>query len=111
MNAKREHIKDRPLNKIVVPATHDSGMSRIDLKFPGVGSPANTQTQGLTFFNPLKAGARWFDVRVVLMHKICDVTDYEFVTAHLSSSTGDLKLGGVGETLKEVIDALNDFNE
>lgn len=45
------------------------------------------------------------------MYKICDVMDYEFVIVYLFSSIGDLKFGGVGEILKEVIDVFNDFNE
>ncbi|KAK0654822.1 PLC-like phosphodiesterase [Cercophora newfieldiana] len=61
-------LKDRQLRHIAMSGTNDAGMTRINDTFNWGGSVKNTQTQGLSIHNQLRAGARWFDMRIVGNH-------------------------------------------
>jgi 1-phosphatidylinositol phosphodiesterase len=80
------------LNEIIMPGSHDAGMS--ELQHCDLGSQMNkgmVQTQGLNIGNQLNAGSRYFDIRV-------DYDHHELVTYHRS---GDL--GCNGQNLSVVI--------
>ncbi|MEN9797831.1 MAG: hypothetical protein RL653_1527, partial [Pseudomonadota bacterium] len=57
---------DRKLNRVVMPASHDSGMAEklTDLKAWRPASRANACTQVLSIEEQLTAGIRWVDVRL-----------------------------------------------
>jgi hypothetical protein len=62
-------IKDRPLKHIIMPGTHDSGMSTISGHLLSGGSVPNTQTQALNIYDQLRVEARWFDLRIASIHQ------------------------------------------
>ncbi|KAL4803414.1 PLC-like phosphodiesterase [Aspergillus unguis] len=101
-------IKDRPLQHLVMPGTHDSGMSTISGEIVSIGSEANTQTQGLNIYDQLRAGARWFDLRIVSVHQ-SNTDDYAFWVAHVNDETADVPIGNTGESLSDIISEINRF--
>ncbi|KAG5932725.1 hypothetical protein E4U53_001209 [Claviceps sorghi] len=109
MKAMYPVIKDRQVQHMLVPATHDSGMSRISNRIHSIGIESNTQTQGLTIYDQLRAGARLFDLRVGSVHKMADKNDYDFWTMHVSDEKADVVVGNTGESLEEVIQEVNQF--
>lgn len=102
-------IKDRQVQHIFMPATHDSGMSRISNKIASVGTEPNTQTQGLNIYDQLRAGARVFDLRVGSVHRLANKNDYSFWTMHLGDEKADVVIGNTGESLDDVIREVNQF--
>lgn len=102
-------IKDRQVQHILMPATHDSGMSRISNKMASIGTEPNTQTQGLNIYDQLRAGARVFDLRVGSVHRLANKDDYSFWTMHLSDEKADVAIGNTGESLDDVIREVNQF--
>lgn len=95
MSRMGNHIK---LNEIVMPGSHDAGMSQTD--HCDLGSQLNkgiVQTQVLDIGQQLTAGSRYFDIRVDYDHK-------ELVTYH---RTGNL--GCNGQSLAAVLDQALDF--
>ncbi|POR39187.1 Uncharacterized protein TPAR_00621, partial [Tolypocladium paradoxum] len=100
-------IKDRAMKHVVMPGTHDSGMSYISTQIMSIGIPANTQTQGLSTYKQLKHGARWLDLRVVTVH--ATVMEHPLWTAHVNDETNFAPIGNTGESLGNVIDNINYF--
>ncbi|KAL4901412.1 hypothetical protein BDW74DRAFT_187650 [Aspergillus multicolor] len=101
-------IKDRPLQHLAMPGTHDSGMSTISGEIVSIGSAANTQTQGLNLYDQLRVGARWFDLRIMSVHQ-SDTADYAFWIAHVNDENSDIPIGNTGESLTDVISEINQF--
>ncbi|KAM0267389.1 hypothetical protein ACHAPA_005931 [Fusarium lateritium] len=108
MNLMYDTIKDRKLKDVIVPGSHDAGMSYISGKMGGDGSKFNTQTQGLSVRDQLYAGSRWFDLRPISVHSETDKSDYEFWISHMSLLLKNWH-GNTGESLQEVIDNINEF--
>ncbi|KAL7783103.1 PLC-like phosphodiesterase [Trichoderma ceciliae] len=104
-----EVIKDRQIQHVVMPGTHDSGMSTISNKIFGGGISANTQTQGINIYYQLYAGARYFDLRVGSVHSVINNSDYSFWTMHVNDETAEVALGNTGESLDSVISEINQF--
>lgn len=80
------------LNRIIVPGSHDAGMS--ELHHCDLGSKMNegmVQTQKLNIGDQLKAGSRYFDIRVDYDHGV-------LVTYHRSGN-----LGCNGQNLEVII--------
>ena len=102
-------IKDRKMQHVVMPGTHDSGMSRISNKIVSLGSPANTQTQGINIYDQLRAGARWFDLRVATIHEVPNENDYSFWTLHVNDEKAEVAIGNSGESLDDVVGEINRF--
>lgn len=69
-----------PLNNIMMPGSHDAGMSELHHCSIGASS-SNTQTQQLDIKGQLEAGARYFDIRVDYDHD-------ELVTYHRTGPFG-----------------------
>ncbi|KAL2856424.1 PLC-like phosphodiesterase [Aspergillus pseudoustus] len=101
-------IKDRPLQHIVMPGTHDSGMSTISGKIVSIGSEENTQTQGLNIYDQLRVGARWFDLRIISVHQ-SNTADYDFWVAHVNDENADVPVGNTGESLADIVSEINRF--
>lgn len=78
-------IQDRKLVDVIIPGTHDAGMSKITGAILSGGIELTTRTQGLSIYEQLRAGSRWFDLRVQSVHQVapscCD--DYKFWTMHI----------------------------
>ncbi|KAJ6440715.1 phospholipase C-like protein [Purpureocillium lavendulum] len=102
-------IKDRAIQHIVMPGTHDSGMSTISGKLISLGIPSNTQTQGINIYNQLWAGARWFDLRVGTVHENGNTGDYGFWVLHVNDERAEIAIGNTGESLDDVINEINKF--
>jgi hypothetical protein len=102
-------IKDRQIQHVIMPGTHDSGMSTISGKILGGGISENTQTQGISIYDQLYAGARYFDLRVGSVHSVTNNSDYSFWTMHVNDETAEIALGNTGESLDSVISEINQF--
>ncbi|USP73780.1 PLC-like phosphodiesterase [Curvularia clavata] len=93
-------LANRTLKHICMPGSHDAGMG---VFYPGtIGAHfANTQTQYLDFYQQLMAGSRYFDLRPVLSRG-------QWVAGHYSA-VGEIWLGGNGQSLKDIMQQINDF--
>lgn len=92
------------LQQMVIPGTHDSGMSKVQYS-TAFSTAANTQTQKLDILGQLNAGARYFDIRPVISHG-------KFYTGHYGYVCVDVVCkwqGSVGQSIAEVIDDVNEF--
>lgn len=88
------------INGIIMPGSHDAGMS--ELRHPSIGSTdSNTQTQQLDIMGQLEAGSRYFDIRVDYDHD-------ELVTYHRTDIVG-IGFGASGQSLKTVLSQATDF--
>ncbi|KAH6603954.1 hypothetical protein Trco_007400 [Trichoderma cornu-damae] len=102
-------IKDRQIQHVIMPGTHDSGMSTISGKILGGGISENTQTQGISIYDQLRAGARYFDLRVGSVHSVPNNSDYSFWTMHVNNEEAEIPLGNTGESLDSIIREINQF--
>ena len=102
MKEHHDAIKERKLRQVLVPGSHDAGVSKIQL--PIFGSDANTQTQGINIERQLRAGSRYFDFRVVKYFG-------KLYMAHINGITEDFIVGAMGETLDEAIGHINSFTD
>lgn len=99
-------IRDRQLRHVVMPGSHDAGMSSIsslDSGWDGLGNSADTQTQGLGLYNQLRVGSRWFDMRIV------STNGGGFWAAHVNDETSNAPVGATGQSLDDMIDDINRF--
>ncbi|TQV94512.1 hypothetical protein V2A60_005553 [Cordyceps javanica] len=102
-------IKDRQVQHLFLPGTHDAGMSRISDNLASLGSSPNTQTQGLTIYDQLRTGSRLFDLRVGTVHNTTDTSEYGYWILHVNNEKADVAIGNSGEALDEVIREVNQF--
>jgi hypothetical protein len=103
-------IRDRPVRHLILPGAHDAGMSKITNKITSIGSVSNTQNQGVSIYDQLRAGARWFDLRVGSIHPNGDAgRNNGFWVMHVNDEMADLAIGNTGESLDEVISEINRF--
>lgn len=88
-------IKDRDLRHVVVPGSHDAGMSSITpgSGWSGLGIAGNTATQSLDHYNQLRVGTRYFDMRIV------SVNGGKFWAAHIDEELKATPFGATGESL------------
>ena len=94
------------LKDIVIPGSHDAGMSALN----GTGgqhassiNPCNTLTQKQNIGKQLNAGIRMFDLRVGLFKN-------SIYTKHSSSDCmADAMGGGYGERFKDILDSIKTF--
>jgi hypothetical protein len=108
MSERLDLLGNRPLNRLVMPASHDAAMYTVQDCVPGPGSSGgiianacNTQTQTGTILDQLEAGARYFDVRPVLWHGA-------FHTGHYLQYLPD-PLGSNGPTLAQFLAQVAQF--
>lgn len=78
------------LGQLMMPASHDAGMSQVRHCMPLLFSETASKTQSLSIGEQLDAGSRYFDIRV-------DYDHGELVTYHRSGA-----LGCNGQSLKSV---------
>ncbi|MDR6940799.1 phosphatidylinositol-specific phospholipase C domain-containing protein [Mucilaginibacter pocheonensis] len=94
------------LKDIVIPGSHDAGMSALNGTGGTQGSsinPCNTLTQTQNIGKQLNAGIRMFDLRVGLFHNA-------IYTKHSSSDCmADAVGGGYGERFKDILDSVKTF--
>lgn len=109
MHGLYDVIKDRKVKHVFMPGTHDSGMSQISGKIKSIGSSANTQTQGINFYDQLRTGARLFDLRVGSVHNNDHTDQYSFWTLHVNDERSEIAIGNSGESLDAVINEVNQF--
>ncbi|KFX94292.1 hypothetical protein V490_04414 [Pseudogymnoascus sp. VKM F-3557] len=102
-------IKDRTLQQIVMPGTHDSGMTSISNKILSGGISLNTQTQGINFYKQLAAGARWFDLRIASIHAVTGSKGHTFWALHVDNELAEVVIGNTGQDLESIIEEINQF--
>lgn len=105
-------LGDRSLRDICMIGSHDAGMSTqavpfrsISGIFPGAdivldGIYRASMTQTLDIGNQLAQGARWFDLRPVLLNG-------QYITGHFSSPTSVLGCGG--QSIDTIVDQVNAY--
>jgi hypothetical protein len=98
-------IKDRDLRHVVVPGSHDAGMSLVNgpSGWNGGSVASNTETQSLDNYNQLRVGARYFDMRIV------STNGGDFWAAHVTTEDSAVPSGATGESLDNLIRAVNRF--
>lgn len=85
------------LRDIMMPGSHDAGMSELYHCAPPVGSAPLTKTQGVSVGNQLAAGSRYFDIRV----------DYDYDTLVTYHRSG--QWGCNGQDLSVILDETRQF--
>ncbi|MEM7039755.1 MAG: hypothetical protein AAF570_22470, partial [Bacteroidota bacterium] len=93
-------IANRPLSKICIPGSHDSGTYQ-ETTATVRGGWKNTKTQLYDFQLQLMQGARYFDLRPTLYNA-------QFYTAHSSKIAGNF-FGAVGALLEDIFLQLDAF--
>jgi hypothetical protein len=110
MNSMSKQIANRKIVDMVMPGSHDAGMSKITDAILSGGTESNTRNQMLNIYNQLKVGSRFFDLRVSSVHQVVNCCgNYKFWISHLSSEVGEVPIGRTGESFDEVIKEINDF--
>lgn len=103
-------IRDRPIRHLIMPGTHDAGMSKITNKITSIGNSFNTQNQGVNIYDQARAGSRWFDLRIASIHPDDDAGRHNgFWILHVGDENAELAIGNSGESLDEVISEINLF--
>jgi hypothetical protein len=93
-------IGSKYLREIAMPASHNSGMSKLNYHYGGVEH--NTLTQSLGVYNQAENGARYFDIRPVLRKG-------KFYAGHFSKLMGK-HVGGIGSAMLDIVHDINGFN-
>lgn len=94
---------DTILGSIVLPGSHDAGMSEAHNVLPVIGKSKVvqlTQTQDLSIYDQLIAGSRYFDLRINL-----SLQSQKLVTFHRNSH----HFGMDGQSLSKIFDQLRQF--
>ncbi|KAM0543059.1 hypothetical protein ACHAPJ_012508 [Fusarium lateritium] len=98
MQQNRNTLGQRPLSQICILGTHDSGMSTVShCDIPGGVIDPYVLCQSLPIKGQLEQGARYFDIRP------------QYSGGHLWTGHYTGKVGGRGESIKDIISAVNDF--
>jgi hypothetical protein len=90
-----------------MPGSHDAGMYKLDGKTTGANE-GNTLTQLLNFYNQLRRGSRYFDVRPVVAN-----ADGDYYCGHYSAvpdNKDGYMQGGNGERLSELVKQTNQYD-
>lgn len=90
------------LNELTMPASHDAGMYASYVNFK-MTPPVTFLTHDRSIKNQLKAGSRYFDIRVMNY-------DNEFHTYHASKAFVGW-VGGVGPKISDIISDINSFHQ
>ncbi|KAK5653252.1 hypothetical protein OQA88_9151 [Cercophora sp. LCS_1] len=101
-------IRQRALRHVVMPGSHDAGMSTISSVWAGGAIAANTQNQGLNVHDQLRAGSRYFDMRIANFED-ADKPDPRFWAAHVSDPFDRFVKGALGQTLESMVHETNTF--
>jgi energy-converting hydrogenase Eha subunit F len=88
---------DLRLDKIMMPGSHDAGMSELHHCAPPLGAEGRTKTQSLDIGQQLANGSRYFDIRV----------DYDYDTLVTYHRTGPF--GCNGQSLEPALDQVKQF--
>lgn len=103
-------IRDRHVRHLIMPGSHDAGMSKITNQITSIGSEQNTQNQAVNIYDQLRAGARWFDLRIGSVHPNDDPGRHDgFWAMHVSDEMASIAIGNTGESLDNIINEINTF--
>jgi hypothetical protein len=96
-------LKDRNLQQLCIPGSHDAGMSSFGAHTFWVNS-YNTQTQSGGILHQLSLGARFFDIRPV-------ISSGEYYTGHYTDvgGTGKGYQGANGQSIKSIVQDINNY--
>ena len=100
-------IKDRTLQEIAIPGSHDAGMNNMDGNTNCLtrGNACDTQTQLSTIYEQLGYGSRYFDIRPAKYTMDAD----PWYTAHLDDADVIGWCGCAGQTMDSVLDDVLKF--
>lgn len=98
-------IGNKPLRHIVIPGSHDAGMSTIT-GGTGFGNAMDCQTQSQNIGQQLENGARYFDLRPT-------ISSGQFVSGHYSNTGNSIISwqGANGESFDDIIAQVNAYTE
>lgn len=97
------HYTNRTLGSLVIPGSHDAGMSEINNFTGGTADSAKTQIQDIAY--QLNAGIRYFDIRPIFD----SMTDSSQIWTGHYSPPGFFFVGAEGQQMKQVLSQVNDF--
>ncbi|CAH1392315.1 unnamed protein product [Nezara viridula] len=103
-NWMRQHmglLGGRPLQRICIPGTHNSGMHTLN-GGTAFAKTCNILNQSQSIRRQLEMGIRYFDIRPI-------ISGGKFKTGHYSKIPGGLWQGGNGQFLDSIINDINDF--
>ncbi|KAI8198155.1 Mutanase [Colletotrichum sp. SAR 10_76] len=107
MRSIYDTIRNRLVKDVVMPGTHDSGMSKIG-KFKWQGTKHTTQTQAFGLYTQLRTGARYFDLRPA---RVVGQDDGEFHIFHVVNTKNKIIAGASGDTLTNIVTDVNRFTD
>ncbi|KAF5717619.1 variant-surface-glyco phospholipase C [Fusarium globosum] len=100
MQKNRNILGHRPLSQICMLGTHDSGMSTVShCDVPGGVIDPYVLCQSVSVLGQLAHGARYFDLRP------------QYSGGHLWTGHYTGKVGGRGESISDIISAVNEFTK
>lgn len=123
MEADWATIRGQKLNDVALPAAHDAGMYQanactrsstkpyagVDLGLAVGANPCNTQTQKKRIYDQLMAGARYLDLRPMLVGQNDPAPGATYMPGEFRIHHTDDAGGCVAGTVKEVIDDVRRF--
>ncbi|KAF4875177.1 Mutanase [Colletotrichum siamense] len=107
MRSIYDSIRNRRVKDVVMPGTHDSGMSKIG-KFKWQGTKHTTQTRAFGLYTQLRTGARYFDLRPA---RVTGQDDGEFHIFHVVNTKNSIIAGASGDTLTNIVADVNKFTD
>ncbi|UTW62845.1 lamin tail domain-containing protein [bacterium SCSIO 12741] len=112
-----EILKDKSLKEIVLPGSHDAGMSVLTHS-TAFSTSCNTQTQVLSIKDQLNAGVRYFDLRPVIYNDtLVDSVVFQWYLGHFDIEYDtiawvipiEVAEGSAGESLDTALNAIANF--
>lgn len=100
-------LKDRTLQEIAIPGSHDAGMSELGF-CSKYANACDTQTQTSGIYQQLVNGARYFDIRPT-SYVDCSGSFRGWYTGHWAYVNGLDWLGCTGQSLDSVLDDVAKF--
>jgi len=101
-----KEYQDRTLGTMVIPGSHDAGMSEINNSTSATTDNAGTQIQGIG--DQLNAGIRYFDIRPIFDNDTAGNTK-DIWTGHYAPPGSTEIVGAEGQQMNEVFSQINAF--
>lgn len=114
MSDNLDELKDLYMFQIVLPGSHDSGMSvkkYVPKSMTTFGFPSTTVTQRLSVYEQLEQGVRVLDIRPFVKNTLMLNGHYTKVDVldQIPFSGTSVWQGACGESIVSVVEAVNDF--
>ncbi|XP_024217793.1 uncharacterized protein [Halyomorpha halys] len=101
MRLNMGRLGGRPLQRICIPGTHNSGMNQLT-GGTAFAKPCNILNHSQSVRRQLELGVRYFDIRPI-------ISGGKFKTGHYSKIPGGFWQGGNGQFIESIVNDINDF--